>query len=425
MNTATTRYKFIAPIGKGGMSKVFLCVDNHIGKKWALKKISYKRFGRALVQSEIDTLKSLDYPLFPRITDAWDEDGSICIVTDYIDGICMSEALKNGPVPEDAALKYFISLLRGIDYLHHKSPPILYLDMKPDNIMLKKNGELALIDFGIASSIADNSICMGTVGYAAPEQYSIKDSVSEKTDVYSLGITLYVLMTGRKPEKDFSLQRHIILNDTSINKNIKKIILKCINEEPDMRPYPDEVLSEIIHYQNAKRHKIAAFIIVALMMLATVLVFRLTLSYSLINNEKAAARKMLEEINDYIVEDHYSKAGLKVIGGYIDSGVLDEQIKENFIYEIGIEYFEYYSDYKNAARYLKMLKKGEYKEVEEIINVCEIMTSFNVKPEEIKKSADRLRGMSKIETNKEIKKRYLTLANFIYKLYELEINRSD
>lgn len=144
METVTTRYKCLAPIGKGGMSKVFLCIDNHIGKKWALKKISCKRFGRNLAQGEIDTLKGLDYPLFPRITDAWYEEDAICIVTDYIDGICMSEALKDGPVPEDKALKYFVMLLKGIDYLHHKSPPILYLDMKPDNIMLKKDGEIVL-----------------------------------------------------------------------------------------------------------------------------------------------------------------------------------------------------------------------------------------------------------------------------------------
>lgn len=420
MKAVTTRYKCIAPIGKGGMSKVFLCIDNHIGKKWALKKISCKRFGRNLAQSEIDTLKGLDYPLFPRITDAWYEDDAICIVTDYIDGICMSEALKDGPVPEETALKYFIILLKGIDYLHHKSPPILYLDMKPDNIMLKKDGEIVLIDFGIASSIANSSICMGTVGYAAPEQYNISKTVSEKTDVFSLGITLFVLLTGIKPKRDLRLQRQIIINNTSINNNIKKIILKCINEEPKRRPYPDEILSEVIHYQNSKKHKITAFIMLAIIFITTCFIFKEALNFSITNSEKVTTKTMVEEAKNYIVDGHYSKAGLKVIRSYIDSGILDETVKENFIYEIAMEYFEYYGDYKTAMRYLKMLNKDKYPESVELIRVCEIMTGFDVDKEELTICSNRLLEKSKYILNDDERRRSEELAVFIKRLSEIK-----
>lgn len=424
MNTVTTRYKCIAPIGKGGMSKVFLCIDNHIGKKWALKRISCKRFGKKLAQSEMDTLKGLDYPLFPRITDAWYEDDSICIVTDYIDGICMSEILKDHALKEETALKYFVSLLKGINYLHHKSPPILYLDMKPDNIMVKKDGGIVLIDFGIASSISDSSVCMGSFGYAAPEQYNISDRVSEKTDVFSLGITLFVLLTGIKPKRDIKLQRHIILSNKTINNSIKKLILKCINEEPELRPYPDEVLSEIIHYQNSKKHKFAAWLMFIIALMTVFTLFRESLNFSIVKGEKETTQKVVEEMQQYIVDGHYSKAGLKILGGYIDSGIIADSVNEGFIYEVGTEYFEYYSDFKNALRYLKMLDENKYPEIEEIIEVCEIMTGFNILPEKLHRCANNIRLKNKYVTDESVRKRNEELADFIDRLYEIE-RRSD
>ena len=143
------RYEIIGELGTGGMSQVYLCVDNHIGKKWAVKKIHCSKQNIKLIESEISTLKALDYPLFPRITDAWIGQGSVTgdssyyIVTDYIDGVSLDKVLKTRQVlPESTVIKYVNDLANALKFLHCQSPPILYLDMKPSNIMVKKDGSI-------------------------------------------------------------------------------------------------------------------------------------------------------------------------------------------------------------------------------------------------------------------------------------------
>jgi len=237
------RYQVIRKIGQGGMSSVFLCLDHHINKKWALKLVNAAGSDFSSEQSEIALLKSFDFYMFPVIIDAFSYGNQIGIVTEYIEGENLCEYIKReGALPVQKALKYYEELLKALIYLHSRKPGILYLDMKPQNIMIRPDGEIRLIDFGIAASVLTKSKSMGSAGYSPPEQYLMGQSLSEKTDVFALGMTLYTMITGRKPVNDLFIQTQIIRNDSSIPLYVRKLILKSIHPEADMRPTPGELL---------------------------------------------------------------------------------------------------------------------------------------------------------------------------------------
>ena len=124
-------------------------------------------------------MKKLDYPSLPRIVDIIEKENVIYVVMDYIEGETLSSVLsKEGAQPQEVVIEWAKELCRVLDYLHTQNPPIIYRDMKPANIMLQPNGNIKLIDFGIAreykeQNLAD-TVSLGTKGYAAPEQFGGK-----------------------------------------------------------------------------------------------------------------------------------------------------------------------------------------------------------------------------------------------------------
>lgn len=256
------KYELLKLIGKGGMSRVYLAMDRRLNKQWAVKEIT--KSGRAknneiMVQSliaEANLMKKLDHPTLPRIVDIIDTGNTIYVIMDYIEGEPLSEELeRNGAQPQELVIYWAKQLCEALDYLHTRTPPIIYRDMKPANVMLRPDGTVKLIDFGIAREYKEDktadTVSLGTKGYAAPEQFGGKGQTDVRTDVYCLGVTLYHLVTGKNPcEPPYEI--YPIRNwNPELSGGLENIIKKCTQLNPDDR-YQScaELLYDLNHYEE-------------------------------------------------------------------------------------------------------------------------------------------------------------------------------
>lgn len=247
------KYEILKKIGQGGMSVVYLAMDTRLNKQWAVKEIRNDKNTdtEILLKSlrmEANILKMVDHPVLPRIVDIIYLEGRVFVVMDYIEGRPMSQVLSSeGAQPQDKVIMWAKELCSALDYLHSMNPPIIYRDMKPSNIMLKPDGKVKLIDFGTAKefdkeSVADTT-ALGTKGYAAPEQFGDAKGhgihkTDARTDIYSLGATLYHILTGKDPSEppyDIKPIRHW---NASLSGGLEKIIQKCTMPNPEDR-YPN------------------------------------------------------------------------------------------------------------------------------------------------------------------------------------------
>ncbi|RNC99812.1 serine/threonine protein kinase [Lysinibacillus halotolerans] len=240
------KYEILRMIGQGGMSKVYLAMDSRLNKQWAIKEISrinkngFSEVNLKAALDEADMMKRLDHPALPRIVDIIQEKDVIYVVMDYIEGEPLSKLLENGNAqPQEQVIEWAKQLCNVLDYLHTCNPPIIYRDMKPGNIMLKPDGQLKLIDFGIAREYKENkvgdTVNLGTRGYAAPEQFGSHGQTDARTDIYCLGMTLYHLVTGRSPAEEPYGGVPIRELNPILSSGLEKIILKCTEANPNDR----------------------------------------------------------------------------------------------------------------------------------------------------------------------------------------------
>lgn len=276
------KYEILKLIGKGGMSRVYLAMDKRLNKQWAVKEIAKRvrdKNNEVVIQSaiaEANMIKKLDHPALPRIVDIIDNGDVICVVMDYIEGEPLNRIIESeGAQPEGSVIEWAKQLCEVLDYLHTRTPPIIYRDMKPANIMLKPDGTVKLIDFGIAREYKEHNVAdtinMGTKGYAAPEQFGNAGQTDARTDVYCLGVTLYHLLTGHNPaEPPYEIYpiRHW---DPSLSAGLEVIVQKCVQQNPEDR-YQScaELMYALQHYEEygeeyraAQRKKLRVFAVTA------------------------------------------------------------------------------------------------------------------------------------------------------------------
>ena len=208
------KYKVLNKIGQGGMSVVYLALNERANKTWAIKEIrkdglpDFTTVKQGLI-AETNILKSLSHKYLPSIVDVIDDGDTFLIVMDYIQGKSLNAILKESmeqegfPISVEDVISWVKQLCEVLYYLHTRPNPIIYRDMKPANVMLKPSGEISLIDFGTArvfkTGNSEDTTCLGTPGYAAPEQYGGNGQSRPQTDIYCLGATLHHLITGRNP----------------------------------------------------------------------------------------------------------------------------------------------------------------------------------------------------------------------------------
>ena len=241
------KYKILNKIGQGGMSIVYLAMNEKANKQWAIKEMrkeknkNYEIMKQSLI-TETNLLKELKHPYLPSIADIIESDDTIIIVMDYVEGRPLSDILtEEGTIEEDKVADYAIQLCDVLDYLHSQNPPIIYRDLKPANIMLRPDGKITLIDFGTArkynyDSVSDTT-CLGTIGYAAPEQFAGETlrQTDARTDIYNLGATMYHLLTGVNPSEPPYELYPIRRWDESLSNGLEKIILRATRKDPDKR----------------------------------------------------------------------------------------------------------------------------------------------------------------------------------------------
>ena len=273
------KYEILREIGRGGMSVVYLAMDTHLNKQWAVKEIRKRGSGRndeIVVNSllaEANLMKRLDHPALPRIVDIIDNGVTIYVVMDYIEGESLDKILNEyGAQPEDKVVAWAMQIADALSYLHAQKPPIIYRDMKPANVMLKPEGNIKIIDFGIAreykeQNLADTTV-LGTKGYAPPEQYS--GQTDPRSDIFALGMTMHHLLTGIDPRHGDGYVPVRQWNP-EVSEGVEAIIDKCVQPASENR-YQNcaDLLYDLEHpelitkdFKKKQKRKLGTFIAAA------------------------------------------------------------------------------------------------------------------------------------------------------------------
>lgn len=255
------KYKILNEIGRGGMSTVYLAINEKANKPWAVKEvrkngISNRELVKQSLMVEINLLKKLKHKGLPSIVDIIDQQDNYLIVMDYIEGITLENIMQEeGVQPQEKVVDWAIQLCDVLQYLHTRKPAIIYRDMKPSNIMLRSDGSVVLIDFGTAREFKERHVedttCLGTQGYAAPEQFGGMGQTDERTDIYSLGATMYRLVTGHNPSEPPYEMYPITHWNPRLSTGLEGIIAKCTSKDPKSRYQSvQEVRYALEHYQD-------------------------------------------------------------------------------------------------------------------------------------------------------------------------------
>lgn len=250
LNTNTIledRYIIVRTLGKGGMGAVYHALDRRLNNSAvAIKEMSTRAVGGDLqgaisaFQKEAAMLVDLRHPALPRINDFFCRgEDRWYLVMDYIEGQTLKDiAESRGPIPESEVLEWGRQLCAILDYLHKRKPPVIFRDLKPANIMLTPEGQIKLIDFGIARHFrvggSSDTIAYGSKGYAPPEQYG-ENQTDPRSDIYALGVTLHALLTGIDPGKTpfvFNLPSKTV----KVSSGFERAIMTALELEPEKRP---------------------------------------------------------------------------------------------------------------------------------------------------------------------------------------------
>jgi serine/threonine protein kinase len=245
------RYRIIAVLGKGGMGEVYRADDLTLGQQVALKFLPDEAArDQGLLErfkNEVRIARRVSHPNVCRVYDVGDVEGHNFFTMEYVDGEDLSSLLRRiGRLPEDKALDIARQLCAGLAAAHAKG--VLHRDLKPANIMLDGRGQVVITDFGlagIADQIQGAEVRSGTPAYMAPEQLAGKE-VSTRSDIYSLGLVLYEVFTGKRafgekasanprsdPDRTVSRPSSVVKD---LNPVVERVILRCLETEPSARP---------------------------------------------------------------------------------------------------------------------------------------------------------------------------------------------
>lgn len=236
------RYLIRSIIGQGGMGTVYLAEDAKLpGKRWAVKELPPHIGSQyAAVADEARILAGLSHPFLPGVADFFPPDGQgfSYLVMDWVEGVTLQRIFEETrPFPWEKAVRIALQVCDVFAYLHERKPnQVIYRDLKPSNIMVDAQGDIRLVDFGAARhfnpSSSDDTLQLGTHGFAAPEQYAGTQS-DPRTDLYGLGAVLFYLLSGgdhyNRPGMEEGLSRN------GVPEALSKVVKKLLEQDPARR----------------------------------------------------------------------------------------------------------------------------------------------------------------------------------------------
>jgi len=246
------RYRIVALLGHGGMGEVYRADDLTLGQQVALKFLPEAVAGNAdaltRFRNEVRVARQVSHPNVCRMYDVGEVEGHVFLSMEYVDGEDLGSLLRRiGRLPADKALEIARRLCAGLAAAHEKG--VLHRDLKPANVMLDGRGQVLLTDFGLAGlagQIEGAEVRNGTPAYMAPEQLA-GDGVTAKSDIYSLGLVLYEIFTGKRPFESDTLaglmrarKESTPVNPTTLVRDmdpaVERVILRCLESSPAYRP---------------------------------------------------------------------------------------------------------------------------------------------------------------------------------------------
>ena len=343
-------YEILKPLGKGGMGEVFLAQDTVLDRKVAIKFLpeSMQKDEKARVRllREAKAAASLDHPFICKIYETGEIEGKAYIVMEYIEGKDLSEKLNEGILPLRDSLQMILEIAEALEEAHNKG--IIHRDLKPSNIMLTPQGHVKVMDFGLAkqilpggdeeaitktlqASITEQGAIVGTLAYMSPEQ-ARGDKLDARSDIFSLGIILYEMISGKHPFTKPSAIETLssIIRDPhpptnvkpkSVNPLITPVLRKALAKEPENRHQNIENFIEDI--RKVQRHIIggARFLLRPLPIIAASIVIIALLVFAIIRfirpGAMATPEKALAPIS-VLIADFQNKTDDPVFDGALE-----------------------------------------------------------------------------------------------------------
>jgi len=245
-------YEIVAELGEGGMATVYKAVQKSLNRPVAIKELKKAYHAdNVIVQRFVREARLAASFQHENIVHVYDygHKPEYCIVMEYVDGMSLARMIQEmGPLPTDVGVMIALQVANALEYAHARG--MIHRDIKPGNIMVKRNGEVKVMDFGIAlmknlESLTMPGTLVGTPSYMSPEQI-IGDPLDARSDIFSFGIVLYEMFTGMKPfqdEKTVSITAKIVRgkfpSPRSVNgdvpRSIQRIIKKCMKKKPHKR----------------------------------------------------------------------------------------------------------------------------------------------------------------------------------------------
>lgn len=263
--TIDAKYEVLKLIGRGDFYTTYLVKDVRVNKVWATKVCDkknrhYSPAMKETILTEPYMMQKLNHPAIPKVVDIIEDEDSIFIVRDYIEGETLETIVRMyGAQPADKVIEWGKQMCSALSYLHSQNPPLIYRDMKPANVILKPDGTIKFIDFGIMRAYKPNqssdTCCLGTKGYAAPEQFG-GSQTDARTDIFGLGMTMFRLVTGINPTEPPYEIKPICLVNPNLPKGLEYIISKCTQPNPAERYQScDELMADLNNYLGLPKPK--------------------------------------------------------------------------------------------------------------------------------------------------------------------------
>ena len=357
-------YQIISEIGSGGMGVIYLGYHLRLRKYIVLKKLKDSRKDIRQLRNEVDILKGLHHSYLPQVYDFINYNGSVYTVIDYIEGYDLKYYIDNNyQITEGQLIKWLRQLCEVLDYLHSHNPQVLHSDIKPANIIITTNGDICLIDFGI--SLYNTNVIMGlSMNYSSPEQLYNYDcemqgipstvNVDSRTDIFSLGVTLYHVMTRYTPSIKNYPPPPISEFDTGYSEQLQDIIQKAMSYQPADRYQSARQMLKAVDNMKKQDARYKGYVIVQI--LSSLFCVMLIIGGVLMvydGMSKTVTSSFQKEYSEFVSlvskgSPEIGEKGREILNNSDYRSVLDDDKKADIFHAIGDYYYDN-EDYYNAA----------------------------------------------------------------------------